>query len=61
MVRIELTIDVARTAEEVFEHLIDLDRLPEWQASAVGVGQAATGCRHWTADGSAEEILAHRQ
>jgi carbon monoxide dehydrogenase subunit G len=35
VVRIELTIDVARTAEEVFEHLIDLDRLPEWQASAV--------------------------
>jgi uncharacterized protein YndB with AHSA1/START domain len=35
VVRIELTIDVARRAEEVFEHLIDLDRLPEWQASAV--------------------------
>ena len=35
MVRIELTIDVARPAEEVFEHLVDLDRLPEWQASAV--------------------------
>jgi carbon monoxide dehydrogenase subunit G len=35
VVRIELTIDVARTADEVFEHLIDLDRLPEWQASAV--------------------------
>ena len=35
MVRIELTIDVARPADEVFEHLIDLDLLPEWQASAV--------------------------
>ncbi len=35
MVRIELTIDVARPAEEVFEHLVDLDRLPEWQSSAV--------------------------
>ena len=35
MVRIELTIDVARPAEEVFGHLVDLDRLPEWQSSAV--------------------------
>jgi carbon monoxide dehydrogenase subunit G len=35
VVRIELTIDVARPAAEVFEHLIDLERLPEWQASAV--------------------------
>jgi carbon monoxide dehydrogenase subunit G len=35
VVRIELTIDVARPAEEVFAHLVDLDRLPEWQKSAV--------------------------
>ena len=35
MVRIEVTIDVARPAEEVFAHLVDLDRLPEWQESAV--------------------------
>ena len=35
MVRIELTIDVARPAEEVFAHLVDVDRLPEWQESAV--------------------------
>ena len=35
MVRIELTIDVARPAEDVFAHLVDLDRLPEWQESAV--------------------------
>jgi carbon monoxide dehydrogenase subunit G len=35
VVRIELTVDVARPAEAVFEHLVDLDRLPEWQASAV--------------------------
>jgi carbon monoxide dehydrogenase subunit G len=35
VVRIELTIDVARPAEEVFEHLVDLERLPEWQSSAV--------------------------
>jgi uncharacterized protein YndB with AHSA1/START domain len=35
VVRIELTIDVARPAYEVFEHLTDLDRIPDWQASAV--------------------------
>ena len=35
MVRIELTIDVARPAEDVFAYLVDLDRLPEWQESAV--------------------------
>jgi carbon monoxide dehydrogenase subunit G len=35
VVRIELTIDVARPADAVFEHLVDLDRLPEWQTSAV--------------------------
>jgi carbon monoxide dehydrogenase subunit G len=35
VVRIELTIDVARPAEDVFAHLVDLDRLPEWQESAV--------------------------
>ena len=35
MVRIEYSIDVARPADEVFEHLVDLDRLPEWQSSAV--------------------------
>jgi carbon monoxide dehydrogenase subunit G len=35
VVRIELTIDVARPAEDVFAYLLDLDRLPEWQESAV--------------------------
>jgi carbon monoxide dehydrogenase subunit G len=35
VVRIEFTIDVARPVEEVFEHLTDLRRQPEWQASAV--------------------------
>jgi uncharacterized protein YndB with AHSA1/START domain len=48
MVRIEFTIDVARSAEEVFEHLTDLDRLPEWQGSAVSSrsdGPLAEGVR----------------
>lgn len=35
MVRIEFTIDVARRAQDVFRRLTDLERLPEWQASAV--------------------------
>jgi uncharacterized protein YndB with AHSA1/START domain len=35
VVRIEFTIDVARPAEDVFAYLVDLDRLPEWQESAV--------------------------
>jgi uncharacterized protein YndB with AHSA1/START domain len=35
VVRIEFTIEVARPAEEVFEHLTNLRRQPEWQASAV--------------------------
>jgi carbon monoxide dehydrogenase subunit G len=35
VVRIEVTIDVARPAEDVFAQLVDLDRLPEWQESAV--------------------------
>jgi carbon monoxide dehydrogenase subunit G len=35
VVRIDFTIDVERPAQEVFAHLIDLSRVPEWQASAV--------------------------
>jgi uncharacterized protein YndB with AHSA1/START domain len=35
VVRIEVTLDVARTPQEVFELMTDLGRLPDWQASAV--------------------------
>ena len=35
MVRIELTIDVASPPEEVFDRLVDLDGLPDWQSSAL--------------------------
>ena len=35
MVRIELQLEIARPPEEVFRALTDLERLPEWQASAV--------------------------
>jgi carbon monoxide dehydrogenase subunit G len=35
VIRIELTFEIARTPEDVFELLSDIERLPEWQASAV--------------------------
>lgn len=37
VIRIELVLEIARPAEEVFDYLADLGRLPEWQASAVEV------------------------
>jgi uncharacterized protein YndB with AHSA1/START domain len=35
VVRIDFTIDVARSARDVFDRLVDLERLPEWQSTAV--------------------------
>ncbi|HEY6836030.1 MAG TPA: SRPBCC family protein [Gaiellaceae bacterium] len=35
MVRVELTVQIARPANDVFALLTDVDRVPEWQASAV--------------------------
>jgi carbon monoxide dehydrogenase subunit G len=35
VVRIDFTLEVARPPEDVFTRLVDLDRLPEWQASAL--------------------------
>ena len=35
MLRAELTLDIARRADEVFAYLTDVDKLPEWQASVV--------------------------
>jgi uncharacterized membrane protein len=35
VVRIDFTVEVERDAQEVFDYLIDLARLPEWQSSAV--------------------------
>jgi uncharacterized protein YndB with AHSA1/START domain len=34
-VRVELTIEISRPPQEVFDYLADLSKLPEWQASAV--------------------------
>jgi uncharacterized membrane protein len=35
VVRIELTVRIRRPAQDVFELMIDLERLPEWQSSAL--------------------------
>ena len=35
MAHFDLTIDIARPPEEVFAVLTDIERLPEWQSSAV--------------------------
>jgi carbon monoxide dehydrogenase subunit G len=48
VVRIELTQEIARPVADVFALLADLDRLPEWQASAVesrAEGELAEGTR----------------
>ena len=48
MVRIDFTLEVARPPQEVFARLVDLERLPEWQASALGSsadGPIAEGTR----------------
>jgi uncharacterized protein YndB with AHSA1/START domain len=35
VVRIDLTIDVGCSAHDVFDYLVDLDRLPDWQRSVL--------------------------
>jgi uncharacterized protein YndB with AHSA1/START domain len=48
VVRVEFTIEIHRPVVEVFEYLADVERLPEWQASAVesrADGSLAKGCR----------------
>jgi uncharacterized protein YndB with AHSA1/START domain len=48
VVRVEFTIEIARPAAEVFEYLADLEKLPEWQGSAIesrAEGSLAKGCR----------------
>jgi carbon monoxide dehydrogenase subunit G len=36
VVRIDFTLVIARAPEDVFARLVDLERLPEWQESALG-------------------------
>jgi carbon monoxide dehydrogenase subunit G len=48
VIRIELTVEIARPPEDVFELLSDIERLSEWQASAVEAhtnGPLAEGSR----------------
>jgi carbon monoxide dehydrogenase subunit G len=35
VLRAELTIEIARSADDVFGYLTDVDKLPEWQGSVV--------------------------
>jgi uncharacterized protein YndB with AHSA1/START domain len=35
VVRVEVTVEIARAAKDVFAFLTDVSRVPEWQASAV--------------------------
>ena len=35
MLRAELTIEIARSVEDVFDYLTDVEKLPEWQGSVV--------------------------
>ena len=48
MIRIELSIEIDRPAEVVFDRLTDLDGLPDWQASSISSqadGPLAEGTR----------------
>ncbi len=48
MIRIELTLAIERPPEDVFELLSDIERLPEWQSSAIEAhteGPLAEGSR----------------
>jgi carbon monoxide dehydrogenase subunit G len=48
VIRIELTVEIARPPEDVFELLSDIERLSEWQTSAVEAhtdGPLAEGSR----------------
>ena len=38
MIRIEHSLEISRPPEEVFAFLVDLDRLPDWQSSAIEAG-----------------------
>jgi carbon monoxide dehydrogenase subunit G len=35
VIRVELALEIERPAQEVFDRLVDIDRIPEWQSSAV--------------------------
>ena len=43
MVRFELSIEIAKPVDEVWEYLIDPENVPEWQASALSSHQISDG------------------
>jgi uncharacterized protein YndB with AHSA1/START domain len=49
VIEVEHTLEIGRPADEVFDYLTDVSRLPEWQASAesatLGEGELRVGAR----------------
>ncbi len=45
MLRIELTVEIARPPAEVFDYLSDVERLPDWQSSAVAAHADGALCK----------------
>lgn len=48
MIRIEYSIDIDRPPSEVFDYMMDMSNLPEWQSSAIEAhweGEKAPGAR----------------
>ena len=43
MVRFELSVEIAKPLDEVWEYLIDPENVPEWQASALSSHQISDG------------------
>src|SRR4029079_7067792 len=43
VVRFELSIEIAKPVDEVWEYLIDPENVPEWQASALSSHQISDG------------------
>jgi carbon monoxide dehydrogenase subunit G len=35
VIRVELALEIERSPQQVFDFLVDVDRVPEWQSSAV--------------------------
>jgi uncharacterized protein YndB with AHSA1/START domain len=35
VIRVEVALEIERPPQEVFDYLVDVDRVPEWQSSAV--------------------------
>ena len=43
MIQFEHTIDIDRSPAEVFEFLVDIDRMPDWQQGVVAIAMTTVG------------------